>query len=79
MTSQTSRQIDLRGTPCPMNFVRIKLELDRLPHGAVLQVTADGGDTGRDILRSLEQQGFPVADIRDDNDSLSFQVSRRHA
>ena len=79
MNSQTSRQIDLRGTPCPMNFVRIKLELDKLPPGAMLQVTADGGDTGRDILRSLEQQGFPVVNIRKDEDWLSFKVSHRHA
>ena len=75
MPEEPSRQLDLRGTPCPMNFVRIKLELDKLPTGAELDVAADGGDTGRDILRSLDRQDYRVTGLWEEEDSIRFTVS----
>ena len=74
MTHDSGPTLDLRGTPCPMNFVRIKLELDKLGPGSWLSVTADGGGKGRDILRSLEQQGFRVDSYQESDRSISFGV-----
>ena len=37
-------QIDLRGTPCPLNFIRSKLALERIDAGAWLQVDLDAGE-----------------------------------
>ncbi len=72
MTATGKHRLDLRGTPCPLNFVRIKLELDRLGEGNGLAVTADGGDTGRDIMRSLRAQGFTVKDIVELEAGIAF-------
>ena len=74
MPNESSHDLDLRGTLCPMNFVRIKLELDKLAPGTVLRVTADGGGTGRDIVRSLESQGFLVSCIQLSETEARFDV-----
>ncbi|MGB1022668.1 MAG: sulfurtransferase TusA family protein, partial [Synechococcus sp.] len=34
----SSRSLDLRGTPCPVNFIRCKLALESLQAGEQLQV-----------------------------------------
>ncbi len=70
-----SNSLDLRGTPCPLNFVLIKLELDRLGELVPLCVIADSGHMGRDILRSLRAQGFRVTDITDSLSSIKFTVT----
>ena len=75
MTASPKHKLDLRGTLCPLNFVRIKLELDRLGAGVPLCVTAQGGDTGRDIIRSLGAQGFTVKDIVEREAGLTFIAS----
>ena len=36
-------QLDLRGTPCPINFVRTKLYLEKMPPGGLLEVWLDPG------------------------------------
>lgn len=72
MTASPKHKLDLRGTLCPLNFVRIKLELDKLVPGAPLSVIADSGHTGRDIIRSLAAQGFTVRDIVELEASITF-------
>jgi TusA-related sulfurtransferase len=37
-------QLDLRGTPCPINFVKTKLKLERMAAGQVLEVWLDPGE-----------------------------------
>ncbi|NET13222.1 MAG: sulfurtransferase TusA family protein, partial [Okeania sp. SIO1H6] len=37
-------QIDLRGTPCPINFVKTKLHLEKMMPGEILEVWLDQGE-----------------------------------
>jgi TusA-related sulfurtransferase len=37
-------QLDLRGTPCPINFVRTKLQLKKMPTNSLLEVWLDAGE-----------------------------------
>ncbi len=39
-----SRLLDLRGTPCPINFVRTKLTLEQMSAGTELEVWLDPGE-----------------------------------
>jgi TusA-related sulfurtransferase len=75
MTASRKQKLELRGTPCPLNFVRIKLELDRLGELVPLSVIVDSGEIGRDILLSLRSQNFVVTDIIESKDSLRFTVA----
>jgi TusA-related sulfurtransferase len=75
MTTSREHRLELRGMPCPLNFVRIKLELDRLGELVSLSVIVDSGEIGRDVLRSLGAQGFLVTDIVESKSGIQFTVT----
>ncbi|MBD2136878.1 sulfurtransferase TusA family protein [Anabaena sp. FACHB-1237] len=57
--------LDLRGTPCPINFVRTKLRLEQMSPGALLEVWLDGGEPIEQVPDSLTMAGFQVEQITD--------------
>jgi TusA-related sulfurtransferase len=57
--------LDLRGTPCPLNFVRTKLQLDQLAPGALLEVWLDPGEPLEQVPDSLRMDGYPIEAIED--------------
>ncbi|MCX5945670.1 MAG: sulfurtransferase TusA family protein [Cyanobacteria bacterium] len=52
--------LDLRGTACPVNFIRTRLALETLEPGAWLQVDLDGGEPERLVADGLRQDGHRV-------------------
>ena len=57
---QPSRCLDLRGTPCPLNFIRSKLALETLDPGAWLQVDLDAGEPEQLVAAGLREAGHRV-------------------
>ncbi|HIK33583.1 MAG TPA: sulfurtransferase TusA family protein [Oscillatoriales cyanobacterium M59_W2019_021] len=79
MTKQTAipdAQLDLRGTPCPINFVRTKLRLEQLSPGQLLEVWLDPGEPIEQVPESLAVAGYPVENIEDRSDFFVLQVRR---
>ena len=58
--SAPAAQLDLRGTPCPLNFIRTKLALERLGSGELLWVDLDGGEPQQLVSEGLISAGHPV-------------------
>jgi TusA-related sulfurtransferase len=52
--------LDLRGTPCPLNYVRSRLALERLPMGGWLQVDLDAGEPEEMVAEGLRGDGHQV-------------------
>ena len=52
--------LDLRGTPCPLNFIRSRLALEALEPGAWLQLDLDGGEPEQTVAEGLRQAGHRV-------------------
>jgi len=52
--------VDLRGTPCPVNFIRSRLKLETIAPGAWLQVDLDGGEPERMVSEGLRSEGHWV-------------------
>ena len=52
--------LDLRGTPCPLNFIRTRLALERIPVGALLQVDLDSGDPEQMVSEGVRGDGHAV-------------------
>lgn len=69
-------QLDLRGTPCPINFVRTKLRLEQMPTGSVLEVWLDPGEPIEQVPDSLMMEGYQVKALIDLQDFYSLLVSR---
>lgn len=72
--SQTT--LDLRGTPCPINFVRTKLKLEQMPLGELLEVWLDAGEPIEQVPQSLTVEGYTIENIRENNDFFVLHVRR---
>jgi TusA-related sulfurtransferase len=51
-------QLDLRGTPCPINFVRTKLQLKKMSPNDLLEVWLDAGEPMEQVPDSLVMEGY---------------------
>ena len=58
--TDAARELDLRGTPCPLNFIRSKLALEKLEPGAWLQVDLDAGEPEQMVAGGLRSEGHLV-------------------
>jgi sulfite reductase (ferredoxin) len=54
---------DLRGTPCPINFVKAKLKLEGMQDGEILELFLDDGEPIRNVPKSLENEGHKIEKI----------------
>jgi TusA-related sulfurtransferase len=53
--------LDLTGVLCPMNWVRARLELERLEPGETLTLLLDPGEPLDSVPRSAEEEGHAVS------------------
>lgn len=60
MSAAASGPLDLRGTPCPLNYVRTRLALERLPAGTELEVWLDRGEPEQMVSEGLRHEGHAV-------------------
>ena len=60
MTAAAVPDLDLRGTPCPLNFVRTRLALERLAPGERLVVWLDAGEPDRQVADGIAADGHGV-------------------
>ncbi|OUL32810.1 SirA-like domain-containing protein [Nostoc sp. T09] len=74
--SSPDAQLDLRGTPCPINFVRTKLLLEKMPPGGLLEVWLDPGEPIEQVPDSLAMAGYQVEQIADCMGYFSLLVRR---
>ena len=54
------RQLDLCGTPCPLNFIRCRLTLESMTAGQCLQVDLDPGEPEEMVVPGLRRDGHKV-------------------
>ena len=54
------RQLDLCGTPCPLNFIRCRLTLESMSSGQYLQVDLDPGEPEEMVVPGLRRDGHQV-------------------
>ncbi|NEQ25450.1 MAG: sulfurtransferase TusA family protein [Microcoleus sp. SIO2G3] len=74
--SMPDAQLDLRGTPCPINFVRTKLRLEQMTPGALLEVWLDPGEPIEQVPDSLAMEGYPIEEVEDRTDYFALKVRR---
>lgn len=78
-SSGADQQLDLRGTPCPVNYIRCRLALEDLPCGGRLEVTLDRGEPEAMVLPGLEQDGHALSVQEVAADWLRILVTRGSA
>jgi TusA-related sulfurtransferase len=68
--------LNLRGTPCPINFVRTKLKLEQMNPGEILEVWLDPGEPIEQVPDSLRMEDYIVESIDDRGDFFALRVRR---
>jgi len=63
MARQPDLKIDLRGTPCPLNWVKTKLRLEDMDPGQCLEVLLDDGEPIRNVPRSVKAEGHKIVEV----------------
>ncbi len=66
--------IDLRGTPCPMNFVRCRLFLEKLKPQEFLIVDLDKGEPEELVISGLQNAGHQVDVVSQKMNSLRVKI-----
>tara|TARA_Y100001968_G_C19283146_1_gene680283 strand:+ start:629 stop:877 length:249 start_codon:yes stop_codon:yes gene_type:complete len=57
--------LDLKGTPCPLNFVKCKLALEQIDSQLFLEVDLDKGEPEDMVSSGLSNEGYSVEKIKD--------------
>ncbi len=72
-----AKPLDLRGTRCPLNYVKTRLQLERMSVGQRLEVWLDHGEPEEQVPRSLRMDGQEVTRLGSDPGWARFEVVRR--
>ncbi len=66
MIASPINPLDLRGTPCPVNYVRCRLALEDLSAGEFFYVFLDQGEPKEMVVSGLLGEGHSVEVIEED-------------
>jgi len=69
--------IDLCGVACPLNFVKAKLELEKLKIGDILEVLLDEGEPVRNAPASFVEQGQEIIEVKSVGGHYCVKVRRK--
>lgn len=73
------QRIDISAETCPMTFVLVRLALDQMKPGEILEITLRGAEPRRNIPITAQEQGHEVLSISDydiDNSILILRKAR---
>lgn len=59
-SESVAAELNLTGLACPMNFVKTKLALDKIPVGALLCVRLDQGERLDSVTESVRAEGHEI-------------------
>ena len=66
LESLSNKELDLRGTPCPVNFIRSKLILEDLKSNDLIHIDLDSGEPEEMVIAGLQNEGHIVQIIHED-------------
>jgi sulfite reductase (ferredoxin) len=67
---------DLRGVPCPINFVKAKLKLEEMKIGDTLMLYLDEGEPIKNVPLSLKEEGHKIVSIERKNEYYEVLVKK---
>ena len=76
MEREPEQSMDLRGTPCPMNWVKAKLRLEEMAPGQVLEIVLDDGDAIRNVPGSVKAEGHRILRVTPDEGCFRLLIER---
>lgn len=75
-SKETRPVLDLQGTVCPLNWVKTKLELERLEPGQEIEVIIDDGEGVRSVPRSVKAEGHQILSVKPEGRTFRLVIRR---
>lgn len=72
-----TQSYDLRGTPCPINYVKSKLKLEELHEEEILEIYLDDGEPIQSVPKSLANDGQEIVKIEKVKDFFKVTVRKK--
>ena len=66
--------LDLKCIPCPLNVVKVKLALEKLPANQDLIIELDKGEPEHMVQKTLKDMGYLFKQIEEDNNSIKIKI-----
>ena len=71
------QRIDISAETCPMTFVLVRLALDQMKPGEILEITLRGAEPRRNIPITAQEQGHELLSITDYDIDYSILLLRK--
>lgn len=62
---QADEFLDITDVVCPITFVKVKVALEELDDGQILQVRLNEGEPIQNVPRSLKDEGHKILSVND--------------
>ena len=66
--------LDLKFIPCPLNVVKVKLALEKLPSHQSLIIELDKGEPEEMVQKTLKEMGYLFKQIEEDKNSIKIKI-----
>ena len=74
--TQADACLALRGVPCPLNYIRSRLALEKLAPGGWLQIDLDPGEPEQMVSSGLSREGHLVQRCSSPGNGVRLLVQR---
>jgi sulfite reductase (ferredoxin) len=75
---KTNVEIDLRGVGCPMNYVKTKLEIEKMQVGEIISVLLDDGEPINNVPASLKEDGQELLNMEKIEEYYKITVKKNN-
>ena len=74
---KANKSLDLRGTFCPLNFIKTKIELDKMQSGEKLEVLLDSGEAVESVPPSIKEEGHTILSQNQVNNYFKILICKK--
>lgn len=76
MEVRVDEKLNLEGVVCPINFVKVKLKLEQMKSGDVLEVVLDDGEPIKNVPRSIKDEGHKILNVERIGDKFKLLIQK---
>lgn len=73
---KSNYKMDLRGVECPLNFVKTKIQLEKMQAGEILEVWLDPGEAIESVPQGVIEEGHQILEQLQINDHFRVVIKK---
>lgn len=74
---KADQTLNLKGVPCPLNFVKTKLKLEEMAVDKILEVILDDGDPIKNVSASVKEEGHQILKVENIDNYWKLLIKKK--